>query len=98
MDVGTSWTATIWRDYGPGKLSRQYNQNYTVLAKEVVTVPLGKYEAFKLSGSGEIDNNSSTVTYWWAPQIGAPVQIRLTGLDNFGRRLDMTFKLASKTR
>jgi hypothetical protein len=82
--VGASWTRRAERrarpDSGSAVRRARLEGRYTIAAKEAVSVPAGRFEAFRVEGTltlqvegpqGETTPFSMTMTNWYAPGVGA---------------------------
>jgi len=93
FSVGQTWGSQVTVG------GHTFNIQYTVNGTGTVTVPSGIWEVYNVTGTGLFAGSSSTEEIWWAPQIGAPVQIHITSHDEAtGEDLDLTLKLASRNR
>ena len=77
-DVGDSWsTGTIEFDDGSVLTHSQ-----VVVGREAVTVPLGRFEAFKIDFTATASSGGQSTTevgsWWFVPAIGAEVRLELT--------------------
>ena len=72
--VGKSWMASY--TYDDRERGRSWNPVQTwwkVAAYEDVTVPAGRFKAFRLEGSPGT-NNATQVTFWYAPEVRLTVK------------------------
>lgn len=80
LDVASWWRAADYTLYKSDGAAAIYNNNCTVIAREEVTVPAGRFETFKVSCARSMEyhrysfSNDGTLstngTYWIHPSIG----------------------------
>ncbi|HEY6281237.1 MAG TPA: hypothetical protein VIW72_05505 [Burkholderiales bacterium] len=91
LEVGKEWVYD--EDWTESGVSGNTRQNAKVVAYEDVTVPAGKFMAFKIEYKGWYRNSrgSSGIqfdTYWYAPEAKADVKrLRDDGFNNWTREL-----------
>lgn len=74
IKVGAKWTESMtYYDRKSGKSWDPVEQSWKVTAYEAVTVPAGKFMAFKLESSPG-QNNATQTTSWYVPEIGGVVK------------------------
>ena len=78
LEVGKKWEAKF--DWKNGSVYGTNSMKYEVVAKEEVEVPAGKFEAYKVSGFGWVEDKATNwgsvggqpkqiETYWYAPAV-----------------------------
>jgi hypothetical protein len=66
--VGRSWRAAFVRTDAYGRSIADYA--YRIVARELVAVPAGTFDAFRVEGSGRNSRGvAATVTYWIVPRL-----------------------------
>ena len=91
LAVGQSWEyEEDWRD---GDRSGNTQQKATVVGYEEVSVPAGKFGAFKIEYKGWYRTNGrgsgfQNDTYWYAPDVRADIKhVRKDGFNDYTREL-----------
>lgn len=93
MMIQTSWGGNVVQSNG-----FTFNVELVVVDEEVIEVPDGTFETFRATGNGIFGGHPAIMQVWYAPQVGAPVQIRVICDDGSGNTLRLDLKLTSKTR
>lgn len=97
MTSGNEWGVAEEIDGPDGTVS--FDRHYQVTGSAAITVPAGQFETYTVNGTGFFAGSPSTENLWWAPQIGAPVQMHIQSEDTAsGKNLDLTFKLSASSR
>ncbi len=94
MNIGTEWGSVEQLTGGT-----TVNRAFEVMARERIAVPAGSFDTFNVTGTGFFAGSPSTESLWWAPQIGAPVQMHIEAFDAAaGKDMILTFRLQSWSR
>jgi hypothetical protein len=93
MTVQTSWGGNVVQSNG-----FTFNVDVVLVAEETITVPNGTFQTFRATGNGIFGGRPAIMQVWYAPQIAAPVQLKVTCEDGSGNTLRVDLKLTSRTR
>jgi hypothetical protein len=94
MSIGTSWSANVTESNGD-----TYNEAYTVVGTQTISVPAGRFETYKTSGNGVFSGYPAITTDWYAPQIGSQVRSSIHAVDSTdGTTIDLDAKLTLRNR
>ena len=89
MSQGTSWGAHVVQSNGD-----VFDENWVVTGTATISVPVGTFETYTVTGSGQYYGCPAMLQDWWAPQIGSTVQQQGTITDNIqGITLNLTLRL-----
>jgi hypothetical protein len=89
--AGSSWGALV-QEGGTLLLDEQW----VVTSTDTLTVPAGTCQVYSATGNGRVAGiTAENMDMWWAPQIGAPAQVRLTTVKIDGTTERLLFQLAS---
>jgi hypothetical protein len=83
MDVGTSWETqvleTVTDASGTSTINKPFDEHWVAVAEETLTLPAGRCIALRVTGNGRFGGlTAENIDEWWAPQVGAPVQVVMT--------------------
>jgi len=94
VSVGSSWGAHVERTDG-----RSWDEYYVVTGIDTITVPAGRFEAYRVTGNGYFSDLPASITEWYAPQVGAFVRGDLTATDSdLGVTMTLRLDLTNKNR
>ncbi|MGZ3236539.1 MAG: caspase family protein [Burkholderiaceae bacterium] len=69
--VGKTWTSRVQGRYQPKSLTAldvEYVARLSVVGKEIITVPAGTFDTFKITGTVSVNNGpNAEITFWVAP-------------------------------
>ncbi len=84
IDVGTSWETqvleTVTDALGTSRINKPFDEHWVVVDKETLrTLMAGRCIALRVTGNGRFGGlTAENIDEWWAPQVGAPVQVVMT--------------------
>ena len=104
LSAGVSWEAlvkeTLPDNTGELKTTILLDEHWVVTGTETLTIPAGRCQTYRVTGNGKFGGldpkKIKNMDVWWAPQIGAPAQVRLT-YEADGQTVRLLFQLASLT-
>lgn len=71
--IGRKWT-TVYRGVRKDNVEDEWTLDFRVVAREMITVPAGTFDAFKVEGNGFVKGSGTRVriAYWVAPDRVRP--------------------------
>ena len=85
--IGRKWT-TVYRGTRRDNEEDEWALDFKVVAREMITVPAGTFDAFKVDGNGFVRGKGTRIqiTYWVAPdRVRANIAYELTTRSRGGR-------------
>ncbi len=85
--IGRKWT-TVYRGLRRDDVEDEWRLDFRVVAREMITVPAGTFDAFKVEGNGFVKGSGTRIqiAYWVAPDRVRPnIAYELTTRNRGGR-------------
>ena len=95
--VPGSWAKGVsFTTQSTDQTGQQVTVSLKVIGTETVSVPLGRFQTWKVTASQDIKGfENTTGTYWYAPQIGTYVKVVFNSTSNAGGSYDYSLDLTS---